>query len=61
MVVPMQKTYLKYILPAVSIVVGMTMCVAYSLGQEDPVMLWGGLLLITAVSMATYALFDDSE
>ena len=58
---PMRTTYLKYILPAISIVVGMTMCVAYSLGQEDPAMLWGGLLLITAVSMALYALFNDSE
>ena len=58
---PMRTTYLKYILPAISIVVGMAMCVAYSLGQEDPVMLWGGLLLITAVSMALYALFDDYE
>ena len=57
----MRTTYLKYILPAISIVVGMAMCVAYSLGQEDPVMLWGGLLLITAVSMALYALFDDYE
>lgn len=56
---PMRTTYLKYILPAISIVVGMAMCVAYSLGQEDPVMLWGGLLLITAVSMALYCLFDD--
>lgn len=58
---PMRTTYLKYILPAISIVVGMAMCVAYSIGQEDPVMLWGGLLLITAVSMATYALFDGYE
>lgn len=57
----MKTTYLKYTLPAISIVVGMAMCVSYSLGQEDPVMLWGGLLLITAVSMAMYALFDDSE
>jgi hypothetical protein len=57
----MRTTYLKYILPAISIVVGMTMCVAYSLGEEDPVMLWGGLLLITAVSMATYAMFDNYE
>lgn len=57
----MKTTYLKYILPAISIVVGMAMCVAYSIGQKDPVMLWGGLLLITAVSMALYALFDDSE
>jgi hypothetical protein len=57
----MKTTYLKYILPAISIVVGMTLCVAYSLGQEDPVMLWGGLLLITAVSMALYALFNDFE
>lgn len=55
----MRTTYLKYILPAISIVVGMTMCVAYSLGAEDPVMLWGGLLLITAVSMAMYGLFND--
>jgi hypothetical protein len=57
----MKTTSLKYILPALSIVVGMTMCVSYSLGQEDPTMLWGGLLLITAVSMALYALFDGSE
>lgn len=57
----MKNTYLKYILPAVSIVVGMTMCVAYSLGQEDPVMLWGGLLLITAVSMALYGMCESWE
>lgn len=61
MLVIMKTTYLKYILPALSIVVGMTMCVAYSLGQEDPVMLWGGLLMITAVSMAMYAIFSDLE
>lgn len=57
----MKTTYLKYILPALSIVVGMTMCVSYSLDQEDPTMLWGGLLLITAVSMALSALSDDPE
>ena len=58
---PMRTTYLKYILLAISIVVGMTMCVAYSLGQGDPAMLWGGLLLITEVPMALYVVFDDSE
>lgn len=57
----MKTTYLKHILPALSIVVGMTMCVSYSLDQEDPIMLWGGLMLITAVSMALYALLDGSE
>lgn len=57
----MKTTYLKYTLPAISIVVGMAMCVSYSLSQDDPIMLWGGLLLITAVSMALYALYDDSE
>ena len=58
---PVRTTYLKYILPAISIVVGMTMCVAYSLGQEDPVMLWGGLLLITAVSMALHGMYESWE
>jgi len=57
----MKTAYLKYVLPAISIIAGMAMCVAYSLNREDPLMLWGGLLLITAVSMATYALFSDSE
>ena len=55
----MKTTYLKYILPTLSITVGMAMCVAYSLSQEDPVMLWGGLLLITAVSMALYAMCES--
>lgn len=57
----MNTTYLKYIMPALSIVVGMTMCVAYSLGQDDPLMLWGGLLMITAVSMALYAMCESWE
>jgi hypothetical protein len=57
----MNQTYLKYALPAISIVVGMTMCVAYSLGQDEPFMLWGGLLMITAVSMALYAMCESWE
>ena len=57
----MNTIYLKYTLPALSIVVGTAMCVAYSLRQDDPIMLWGGLLLITAVSMVLYAMFDDFE
>lgn len=57
----MRTTYLKYTLPAISIAVGMTMCVAYSLGQDDPIMLWGGLLLITAVSMALYGMCESWE
>lgn len=57
----MKTTYLKFVLPALSIVVGMAMCVTYSLGQEDPAMLWGGLLLITAVSMALYSMCESWE
>lgn len=57
----MNTTYLKYILPAISIVIGMILCVDYSLNQVDQAALWGGILMITAVSISLYAAFDYSE
>lgn len=54
----MKTTYLKYILPASSIVIGMVLCIDYSLTQGDQATLWGGILMITAVSMALYAAVD---
>lgn len=59
--IPMNTTYLKYILPAISILIGMTLCVNYSLTQRDQGALWGGILMITAVSVALYAAFDSRE
>ena len=57
----MNTTYLKYILPAISIIIGMVLCLDYSLNQGDQASLWGGILMIAAMSMALYAAFDCRE
>lgn len=48
-----------YLLIALSIVTGFALCALYSLWQGDQTPLWGGLLMLTVVPVALYALRDS--
>ena len=55
----MKTSYMKYILMALSVVVGFAMCIRYSLLQDNQDDLWLGLLMITAVPVGLYMVCDS--
>lgn len=50
-----------YMLIALSIVTGFVLCVLYSLEQGDQTPLWVGLLMLTVVPVALYAVRDSFD
>ena len=48
-----------YALMVLSIATGFALCVLYSLEQGDQTALWCGLLMMTVVPVALYALQDS--